>query len=115
MAILALGFIASSAFATSFSQTAAGDAVTMTVDTGLIPGATNVSFQPSAQVNMAGASETTSFALVSGHEAVRGKEAGQNYGMASDSSNVFWIAAPADFPTDFADTNSTNISGWNRN
>lgn len=116
MAILALGFIASSASAKVFTQTAPGDAVKMTVDKVKIPGAADVNFQPSSKVQMAGASQVTSFALISGHEAVRGKEAGQNYGMASDSSNVFWEQAPATFPT-FTDSNSGPFqnSPWNRN
>jgi len=116
MAILALGFIASTASAVDMVQGTPGGEVTIAVNTAVIPGGTPVSFQPSAQVNMDGASIRTSFAVMSGHEAVKGKEAGQNYAMAADSSNVFWQAAPATFGTLTA-TNSTpfNTTAWNRN
>lgn len=113
-AILALGFIASPVSATNFTQSTAGGPVTMTVNTAVIPGGTDVAFMPSSQVNVAGASVTTSFAAITGHQAVAGKEAGQNYGMAADSASVFWTAAAATFPT-FTDTNSQTIVGWTRN
>lgn len=116
MAILALGFIASMASATNMNSSSAGGPVAIAVNTTLIPGGTNVTFQPSSQVNIRGTSVRTSFAAISGHEAVKGKAAGQNYGMAADSSNVFWQAAPDTFPSTYANTNSGGFqSGWNRN
>jgi hypothetical protein len=113
MAILALGFIASSASAVGFVQSTPGGEVTIAVNTTKIPGGTSVAFQPSAQVNVSGVSVMTSFAVMTGHEAVKGKEAGQNYGMSADSSNVFWIAAPATY-TDITTTNSLGFSSYNR-
>lgn len=114
MAITVLLFCASMASAANMSQTDAGGAVT--VDASNVTGANDVIFQPSSQVNISGASEETSFAAISGHQAVAGKEAGQNYGMAADSSNVFWLAAASTFPT-LTDTNSGYFStnSWNRN
>ena len=119
MAILALGFIASSASATNLDNGTTGGTVTVTVNTTTIPGATNLVFQPSSQVLMRGQSIRTAFAAISGHAAVEGKEAGQHYGMASDSSNVFWQAAETNaLPTSYATTNSSNFTtanNWNRN
>lgn len=111
-AILGLSFISSYASALTFSGEKGASIV---INATNVANSSPLRFEPSAQVNMAGGSEATCFAVIGGHDAVKGKEAGQNYGMAADSSNVFWIAAPATFPTTFADTNSTTISTWNRN
>lgn len=116
MAILALCFMASSASAVDATATA-GAQLVIAVDTGVIPGATNLTFQPSSQVSISASSERTNFAVAAGHDAVQGKEAGQNYGMASDSSNVWWISALA---TPYAAIDVTNSSyfsanNWNRN
>ena len=112
--LLSLGIFASNVSAVDIVQSTAGGPVTIAVDNTVIPGGTNVEFQPSSQVLVSGGSVRTSFAVMTGHEAVRGKEAGQNYGMAADSASVFWIAAPATY-TDITATNSTAFSSYNRN
>lgn len=119
----ALCYIAVQAQAVDIVQGNAGEQVTITVNTGLINGAQDVAFDPSAQVLMHGASETTAFSAISGHEAVQGKDAGQNYGMASDSSKVWWISSDPDNTntlsisntTTWTDTNSSSFTGvWNK-
>ena len=116
MALFALCFMASYASATDAAATG-GAALTITVDTSAtgIPGASDLVFQPSAQISISVSTVKTSFAATSGHDAVQGKEAGQNYGMASDSSNVFWVSA---LTTPYAAIDTTNSSffgsPWNR-
>ena len=91
MSILALCFMASSAFAAQ-NEAEAGAPLTVTVAAASIPGASDLIFQPSSQVSISAYSSKTAFAAEAGHDAVQGKDAGQNYGMASDSSNVYWVA-----------------------
>ncbi len=117
-AILGLFFIASSVSAatTNWDNSSADGptgAVTIAVDNTTIPGAEPVVFEPSTQVNISGGSETTSFSAMAGHEAVKGKDAGQNYGMAADSSAVFWIKSPAAYSA-VTGTNSTALAGYHK-
>ena len=116
IAIIGLCFIASSASAVTNwdNSTSPGSTVTITVDTTVIPGGTDLVFQPSAQVNISGGSESGSFATMAGHEGTQGKDSGQNYGMASDSSNVFWVVAPATY-TAITAVDSAAFTGYNRN
>jgi len=109
MAIMALCFMTSSAFAAANTATA-GDALTVTVSN--VTGASDLTFQPSAQVSISCESSATSFAAEAGHDAVQGKDAGQNYGMASDSSTVFWVNAKTTAYDTVSATNSTAFSSW---
>lgn len=116
MAILALGLIVSSAFAATINFSGSTGASITITPTALVPGAQPLVFNPSSQVNISGGTERTGFAVYTGHEAVKGKDAGQNYGMASDSNDVFWIKAPATYAALSGKTNSTAFTGtgWNR-
>jgi hypothetical protein len=105
----------SASAATTTASATAGAQLVIPVSTTVIPGASNLTFQPSAQVSISASSEQTSFAVESGHDAVQGKEAGQNYGMAADSSNVFWVNSVTEAYGTVAATNSTAFpSPWNR-
>lgn len=116
MTILALGLIASSASAAPIYYSGLKGATITITPTALVPGATPLIFNPSAEVNISGGTVTTSFSVMAGHEAVKGKDAGQNYAMAADSNAVFWQKAPATYVAITANTNSAPFQAatWNR-
>lgn len=113
MAILALSILASSAsFADVSWDGTAGAAITIDA-TANVTGSSVIVFNPSAQVSISGGSAPTSFAVEAVHDAVQGKDVGQKYGMAADSSNVFWISASEAYTATTA-TNSSPFSSWNK-
>ncbi len=61
-----------------------------TISAGTVPGAQPIEFKPSSQVNMQGKSVTTKYAHHAYHEQAKGKKQGQDYGMTSDKSVIFW-------------------------
>lgn len=113
--IATLFLIANMATSADIAQVDAGDPVTIAVNTAVVAGATNVQFDPSAQVLMHGNSVREAFMAVSGHTSVQGKEAGQNYGMASDSSKVWWESAETDQITNTSTFTATNSAGFTGN
>ncbi|WP_419174904.1 hypothetical protein [Desulfosediminicola sp.] len=103
--------IASSANASSVSGSD-GAAVTITATS--VTGATSLVFQPSAKVNMNGATAATAFGINAWHTGSAGKEKGQRYAMASDSSQIFWQdISSTGTPGAVAGTNASAYSNWN--
>jgi len=78
--------------AAALTQTGgAGSEVTVVVNTANVPGAKSIIFNPSSNVNMSGASDSTSWALAGYHTQANQKANGQQYGMAANS-NAMWFA-----------------------
>lgn len=93
LALMVMGFMTSYAFAGSYSTTG-GD--TMTIDASGIPGADNLTFNPSPRVNMTGRSSAMGFAHNGVHQQALETEGGKAYGMASDTNRVFFVSVAAD-------------------
>ena len=85
---------ANSANAAALQQAGSGGAVTVVVTSGAaggtVPGAKNIDFNPSSNVNMSGASDSTSWAVAGYHTQADRKANGQQYGMAANS-NAMWF------------------------
>lgn len=114
MALLAFGiFTSQSSIAAVSDAKTAGAAIVLDATTN-VPGSSVINFNPSAQVSISVSSDTTAFAVAGGHDAVQGKDQGQNYGMASDSSNVFWSNAGTTAYATVSASNSSAFSGWNK-
>ena len=88
-----------------------GEALTIT-GTG-VPGAKNVVFTPSTNVNMSADSMATSFAVNGWHDQADQKKNGQAYGMAADSNKMFFLDISTTAGVAVTATNSTAFSGWN--
>ena len=88
LSIIALSmFVTSTVYAAAYTQ---ADNV-VTVDASTVADADDILFQASAQVNFTGVSEATSFAHAAYHTQVIGKKNGRQFGMAADSSSIFWL------------------------
>lgn len=102
------------AFAADLAQTAAGDQVTITVTTGNPP---FDAFTPSTNVIMDGATSAAGFAAAAYHSQVFQKKSGKEFGMASDSSAMWYndISAANATATTVASTDSAVFSGnWEK-
>jgi hypothetical protein len=84
--------ITHNAHALDITQAAAGEAVKLTV----LNSPTFDSFNPSTSVIMDGVSQPSQFAVGSYHQQVFQKKSGKAFGMASDSSAVWWLDISAD-------------------
>ncbi len=69
------------------SNATAGATVTVNSDT---PGASNLVFNPSTNVNIDGQSDATAFAIFGWHDQTELKASGQAYGMASDENKLYF-------------------------
>lgn len=102
LTIAAAGFVAHSASAAVFDNTAEGGKLTIdcsNVDTT----AGNLEFNPSTKVRITGGSDVTSYALSAYHTGVLGKASAQAYGMAADSNKQYVLDIGPDGTTTHAD------------
>lgn len=110
---LCSAFIATNSMAVGLTQANAGDAVTITV-TGTAPAFT--AFNPSTNVIMKGTTIATEFAVSAYHLQVLAKSSGKAFGMASDSSAMYYldISPPGtvDSATDVSASDSTAFSTY---
>jgi hypothetical protein len=63
---------------------------TVTITAGAVAGAQSITFDPSTNVQMNGNSMATSFAIGAYHSQALRKASGQAYGMAADSSKMYF-------------------------
>lgn len=69
-------------------------------------------FKPSPQVDMRGESDATGYAVGAAHHSALGKTDGKEYGMASDSNQVWWVDVSGEGTIiDVVGTNSAALSG----
>ena len=106
-------FLTSTVYAADTTYTQAENVVTITTTN--VPDSDTINFQASAQVNFTGVSSPTSFAHAAYHTQVLGKKNGRQFGMATDSSSVFWndISAAGDLLTVDA-TTSAEFTDFNK-
>ncbi len=99
--------IAQGAYALTF-DTSGGEAIAMdTADPAFDP------FTPSTNVSMKGRTAVAGFAISAVHDQVLAKKAGKLFGMASDSSAVFWKDV-ADTGDTFDDIDTSDSSVFDR-
>ena len=105
-------FSANNTYASDVAQTTPGGVVTVAATA--VAGAQPITFNPSTNVNMDGATSATAFAIDGWHEQAELKTAGQGYGMASDTNKMFFIdISQAISATTITGTNSGAFSSWN--
>jgi len=109
IAIVALMFLAANAFALDFISTD-GSVILVNPTT---PGAATIEFKPSPRCNIDGFSSSNGFAVRGAHIAAIGTGGGMEYGMASDTTKVYFrdISGIADASglTAVSTSNSTAI------
>ena len=115
LGILLCAFSVNNTFAANIDNANPGETVTITVT---VPGAQDVEFNPSTNVNILGESDATSFAVSGWHEQAVQKDSGQAYLMSADENKMFFMDISADGEAVPADgdraTNFANFKGvWN--
>lgn len=113
LSILVLSlFLAYNAFAANYAQS---DNL-VTVSATNVSTADDIVFQASAQVAMSGASEATSFAHAAHHNQALGKKHGRQFGMAADTSTIWWDDIEDGTVLTITATSYTVFStaGWNK-
>lgn len=103
-------FLTHNVYAASGDYTQAENIVT--IDTTNVTDADDISFQASAQVNISGQSSATSFAHGAYHAQVEGKKNGRQFGMAADSSSIFWQEIETTAVATIDATTSAEFTGW---
>ena len=89
LSIIALSmFLTSTVYAADTTYTQDTNVITITANN--VTDAEDIEFQASAQVNFTGVSSETSFAHAAFHTQVIGKKNGRQFGMAADSSSIWW-------------------------
>lgn len=118
--LCALTVISLSIFSFSIDR---ADAVSLNTDgaqvtiTAGVTGASDIVFTPSTNVYIRGTSVATSWAAAAWHEQALGKDTGQAYGMAANSSRIAWQnLKTVTAALTFTGTNASAFtSPWNTN
>jgi hypothetical protein len=112
-------YLVSPVFAANY--TVDGETGRVTVETGATDATVDLTFDPSTNVIMTGASEASAFAHGAYHQAVENKDSGKQFAMASDSSAVYFldispdgVATAEDLMgvTNAADLIATDSANW---
>lgn len=112
-AALFCALFATNSMAVDLVQSGAGQAVTIAVT---VPGAQDVSFNPSTNVIMSGQSDVTAFGVAGYHTQALGKDSGQAYLMTADENKMFFLDISANGtpagPTSSGTTKAAFTEDW---